>query len=112
MNKNISRQMFKILFSILADTRNGKEVEEMFCDLLTDSERMAIAKRLAIGVYLDKGRSYENIKDNLKVSSATIATVAESMGNPGMQRALNMIKAEEWAGAWTDRIMRLVGKMR
>ena len=112
MNRNISRQIFKMLFSILADTRNIREVEEMFADLLTDSERMAIAKRLAIGVYLDKGRSYENIKENLKVSSATIAAVAESMGNPGMQRAINMIKAEEWAGVWTDKIMRLVGKMR
>ena len=58
-------------------------------------------------VYLDKGRNYEDVKNNVEVSSATIATVAENLGNPGWQEVIRRIKAEEWAiekGKW--------GKMR
>ncbi|KKS91620.1 MAG: hypothetical protein UV68_C0065G0004 [Candidatus Collierbacteria bacterium GW2011_GWC2_43_12] len=73
-------------------------------DLLTEAERMALLKRLGIALYLDKGRSYEDIKNNIKVSSATIATVAESLGNEGWQEIIKRIKAEEWANDWTDKI--------
>lgn len=111
LNKTINNQIFKMLYQILADTRNSKEIGILFDDLLTESERTAMAKRLAIAVYLDKGRSYENIKDNLKVSSATIAAVAESMGNPGIQKALNMIKAEEWADEWSGKIAGVMKKL-
>jgi uncharacterized protein YerC len=111
LNKTINNQMFRMLYQIMADSKTNKEIQILVEDLLTESERTAMAKRLAIAVYLDKGRSYENIKDNLKVSSATIAAVAESMGNPGIQKALNMIKAEEWADEWSGKIVGVMKKL-
>ncbi|MBI2008506.1 hypothetical protein HYS82_02510 [Candidatus Amesbacteria bacterium] len=54
------------------------------------------------------GRSYENIKDNVKVSSATIAAVQQEMKREGWKMAMEKIMAEEWATKWNDKIKSLV----
>ncbi len=111
MNKTIQGEVNKMLFQLMVDAEEAKEVSAILGDLLTEAEMTAVTKRLAIAVYLDKGRSYENIKENLKVSSATIASVAEIMGSPGIQLALQKIKTEEWAEAWSQKISGAVKKM-
>ena len=78
---------------------------------MTDGERTAMIKRLGIAVYLDKGRSYEDIKNNVKVSSATVASVANTLGNPGWQEMIKRIKAEEWAEEWTSKISKSIKKI-
>lgn len=100
-----------MLYQLIVDTTESSEAKQLLSDLLTEAEMTAVTKRLAIAVYLDKGRSYENIKNNLKVSSATIAAVAESMGNPGIQEALRKIKAEAWAEEWSQKVARVVKKL-
>src|SRR3989344_6336175 len=104
LNKTIEDQVFAILFQVVNDSRGVGEAELLLKELLSETELIAVAKRLAIAIYLDKGRSYENIKGVLKVSSATIAQVQEKMGNPGMQLALRKVKTEEWAQGWSDKL--------
>ncbi|KKU25335.1 MAG: hypothetical protein UX38_C0030G0002 [Microgenomates group bacterium GW2011_GWC1_46_16] len=79
MNKNIQSQVYKILYQVLADAKTEVDIELIMKALMSEAEVMAIAKRLAIAVFLDKGQSYEHIRETLKVSSATIANVAEGM---------------------------------
>ncbi len=105
LNKTIEKQIFYILYQLMADTKSVQEAETLITDLLSETEKLALAKRLAIATFLEKGRSYENIRETLKVSSATIASVQEMMGNPGFQLALHKVKAEEWADEWGDKIM-------
>ena len=71
---------------------------------------MALAKRLAIATYLKKNKSYEVIKNELKVSSATIATVQNLLvrGNEGLNTALKAIEADEWATKLTRKIFSTV----
>ena len=57
-----------------------------------------------------KGRSYENIKQNLKVSSATVASIQSMLDKKGIKLALKKIEAEEWANLWSERIKKFVGK--
>jgi uncharacterized protein YerC len=104
LNSNLEKQIRQMALAVLAEISSPKKMEEVLGDLLTDAERMAMIKRLAIAVYLDKGRNYEDIKNNLKVSSATIAAVAEALGNSGFQELIKRIKAEEWASDWTEKI--------
>jgi len=111
LNPTIAKQIYSIFYQLLVDLKNPSEAQTLMQDLLSTTEREVIAKRVAIAIFLDKGRSYENIKNTLKVSSATIASVQETIGNPGMQLALQKIKAEEWADAWADKISNLVGKI-
>lgn len=104
LNVTLEKQVFSVFYQSLADLRTPDEVGAVMADLLTETERTAIAKRLAIATFLEKGRSYENIRETLKVSSATIAAVAEQLGSPGYQLALKKIKAEEWAEEWAGKI--------
>ena len=76
LNKTIQEEINKMIYQLMVDTEDPREVKLILNDLLTEAEMTAIIKRLAIAVYLDKGRSYENIKDNLKVSSATIVALS------------------------------------
>ncbi len=111
MNKKIEEQVYKILFQVLGDAKSEVDVELTLRALLTESELTSIAKRLAIAVFLDKRQSYEHIKDVLKVSTATIASVAESMNKRGVQMALAKVKAEEWADVWSIRLSRALEKL-
>ena len=111
LNKNIEKQLSEMMYGILAELGDPEEIKMVFADMLTEGERMAILKRLGIAVYLDKGRSYEDVKNNIKVSSATIASVAVDLGNPGWQEMIKRIKAEEWASTWTSRISKGIKKV-
>lgn len=111
MSKSIETQVYKILYQVVADMKREEEVELLLKSLLTESELSAVAKRLAIAVFLDKGQSYERIRDILGVSSATIASVAEGVGQVGMQRAIERVKAEEWADMWSIKISRALEKL-
>lgn len=111
MNKNIQNQVLKIYYQVLADAKNEVDMELVLKSLMTEKEILTVAKRLAIAVFLDKGQSYEHVRDTLSVSSATIASVAESMNKKGMQMALMRVKAEEWADVWSIRISRALEKL-
>jgi len=111
LNKTLANQIRQMLVGVLCEVDSPKVMEEILNDLLTDTERVAMMKRMGIAIYLDKSRSYEDIKNNLKVSSATIATVAEGMGNPGIVEVIKRIKAEEWATGWTEKISRSLRKI-
>lgn len=112
LNKTIEEQVFAILFQVVNDSRGDSEVETLMKDLLSKTELMVVAKRLAIAIYLDKGRSYENIKNMLKVSSATIAQVQEKMESPGMQLALKKVKTDEWAGGWSEKLGQVFNQLK
>jgi uncharacterized protein YerC len=111
LNKSIEKQIYAVFHQLVADLKKPDEVERIFKELLSPVEYQVIAKRLAIAIFLDKGRSYENIKSTLKVSSATIASVQENMGNPGIQQALRKVKADEWADEWAGKISNFMDKL-
>lgn len=111
LNQNIKEQIFEILYQAIADLGNAQEVKTFFNDFLSETEQLALAKRLAIVLYLDKDRSYENIKDNLKVSSATIANTYKDIAKPGYQLALQKVKAEQWAENWSRKINNLIKRL-
>lgn len=104
LNVSLENQIKKTLAQTISDLRDIKETDKFLSDFLTESEYEAYSKRLAIAYWLKKGRSYNNIKDNLKVSSATIATVQSMMDKPGFELAIKKMEAEEWANQWAEKI--------
>lgn len=111
LSKNIEEQVYKILYQVLADAKTDIDIELILKSLMGPTEVQAVAKRLAIAVFLDKGQSYERIRDVLKVSSATISSVANTMNERGMKMALERVKAEQWADVWSIRISRALEKL-
>lgn len=110
LNPSLKNQILKIFSQTIADLKDFNSADVFLNDYLTKSEHESLAKRLAIAYWLRKGRSYSNIKRNLKVSSATIANVQSMMDKPGFRLAIKNIEAEEWANVWSKRIKGFVGK--
>lgn len=108
LNTSFKRQIKKTFAQTISDLKDINEAHIFFADFYTDSEYETFAKRLAIAYWLKKKRSYENIKQNLKVSSATIAEVKMAMEKPGFQLALKNIEAEEWASQWEKKIRKFI----
>lgn len=92
--------------TVLADLTHPRDIENFLTALLTPTERLAIAKRLAIAWHLHQTKSYEDIKKTLNVSSATISHVAEHKDLPGFQLAIKSMTTDQWAEqimAWFKR---------
>lgn len=110
MNALLEKQLLATLWQLIVDLKDPKEAEMVLSDLLSSTEVATVAKRLAVAYWLFKKRSYENIKENLKVSSATVAEVQKNMQKPGWKLALQKVTAEEWANVWEAKIRKLVRK--
>jgi uncharacterized protein YerC len=95
---------------VLNEFKDENKMEVFLRDFLTEGEFEGLSKRLAVSYWLKKERSYENIKENLKVSSATIASVSEMMKKKGFEMALKNLEAEEWAQQWSEKIKKFVRK--
>lgn len=110
INQYLEKELLKTLYQTVADLRKLEEVEEFLNSFLSKAERLALAKRIAVAYWLDKGRGYSNIRENLKVSSATIADMQTRLKNSkGIEMTLQKIKAEEWANQWATKIKKFTG---
>ena len=103
LNVSLKKEILASLVQTLDDLKGLDEKRIFLEDFFNDLELETYAKRLAIAYWLDKGRSYENIKNNLKVSSATIATVEKAINKKGYKLALQKMEAEEWANLWAEK---------
>lgn len=110
LNKNLGDQLVKVFAQAIADIKNPADAEVFLTDFLTKSELTTLSKRLAVAYWLTKGRNYDNIKQNLKVSSATISSVQTLMKRRGVQLIIKKVEAEEWASKWAERIKKFVKK--
>jgi uncharacterized protein YerC len=73
-----------------------------------------LAKRLAVAAYLKKGRSYDAIKTELKVSSATVAAVQTLLekNTEGLNLALKLLEADQWAEALINKLSAKIASWR
>lgn len=110
INKNIESEIYNIFYQVIVDLEKLDETKDVLEALLGKTEIITAAKRLAIAHYLEKGRSYQNIKDNLKVSSATISAVDKQRKSKGYRLALKKIETERWASEWSSKIENLFKK--
>jgi TrpR-related protein YerC/YecD len=110
INKSLKSQIEKSLAQMISDLSDFDEAHQFLRDFFTESELETYSKRLATAYWLKKGRSYTNIKTNLKVSSATIAQVSSQLESKGYKLAIKRLEAEEWANQWSEKIKKFVGK--
>lgn len=111
MNMAMEEEIEELLVQIISDLKGVGETKALLSDLLTETERVAIARRLAIALSLTNGKSYEEIRESLKVSSATIAKVQESLDSDGMKLAIEKIRIDDWAGDWAGKLSGAFGKL-
>lgn len=108
LNASLKKQIILTFEQAIVDIKGREEVHNFLKDFFTENEIEVFSKRLAVAYWLKKGRSYSNIKDNLKVSSATIASVQSMMEMEGIKLAIKKIEAEEWSNKWAEKIKKFV----
>lgn len=93
--------------TLLADLNHPRQAASFLADFLTDTELLVFSKRLGIAWNLHRGKSYREIKNLLKVSSATISTVAEGKKQPGIKLAISKISEDHFFDNLAQKISRL-----
>lgn len=110
LNPELKEEILNMLPQLLADLRNPTDTKTFLNSFLSEKELEVFSKRLAIIYWLKKGRSYHTIKNEIKVSSATIASIQDTLHRPGIELAVKILEANEWASKLSDRLKKIVGK--
>jgi len=109
--KGVEAQILNTLYQLVADLKTPKEAKLFLEEILTPTELIIFAKRLATACYLVDGTTYQKIKEILGLSSATIAGIEQNLKkSAGFALALKKIEAERWASAWAQKIERIFKK--
>lgn len=109
---SIENKIYNTLFEAIAKLRSEKEIQEFLNDLLSPTERIMVAKRLAIAALLLKGYQYETISDILKVSSTTIGKVSIALSvNKGYKIAIQKVADSEATRAFWQDVQSLVYRL-
>ena len=63
------------LLSFIAAAQTKREAATLATELLTETERTMLAKRLAVVVMLERGYSFQEVERSLKVTPQTVARI-------------------------------------
>lgn len=99
--KDLEEQMYSIFRRSLAGLTREEEIAELLDDLLTPTEKVMLAKRLAIAVLLEKGYDQRAIHRIMRVSTSTVSAVNfwRKHKGAGYRRIGERVKREQ---AWQD----------
>lgn len=97
IRKEVADRIFEILIKTLVKVKDKKEAYSLAEDLFSPTEKVMLAKRLAIAFLLIKGYRYRSINHILRVSLGTVSSVSLSMsrGQDGYKTILKKIADEE-----------------
>lgn len=97
ISKPIADRIFEVFIKSLVKIKDQKEADQFISDLLTPTEKIMLAKRLAIAFLLKKGYDYRTIQKIIRVSAPTITAVnmAIQHGSEGYKNLVNRILKEE-----------------
>lgn len=73
LRPDVWERVFNLFSDSLRGIKNKKQFEQFLNDFLSPTEKIMLSKRFATAVLLAKGNSYEEIKNTLRVTSATVA---------------------------------------
>ena len=70
--KKLEEQMYTLFRRVLSELHSEGDITDFLDDLLTPTEKVMLAKRLAIAFLLEKGYDQRAIHTILKVSTTTV----------------------------------------
>jgi len=106
LNVEVEKRIFEVFWTAFEKVERGAKLQSFVSDLLTDTEKVVLAKRLAIALMLSKGYSYAEIGEFLKVTPPTIARVRSWMSSRGggLKHALEQVTADNEAAKFWESI--------
>lgn len=117
VSKNkLSNKVYEKIFSLFPKflyrmTSRGKQ-SELIDSFFTRTEKIVLAKRIAIAFMLVKGYEYRQISSRIKVSTSTILKVSEALKNnpTSVRKELELIASEDAFVEFLDSIGYLLAK--
>lgn len=89
LNKKEEEELLDNFFKFLKSFHKKKQIE-IFCrKFFTRSELITFAKRLNIMILLEQGMGYKEIKEKVKVSSASIASVNKILKEKKLKKVID-----------------------
>jgi Trp operon repressor len=103
----LRRELYTTLCRVLAAAQTDTEVENILSELLSETEKVALMKRMGIAAALANHQSYDLIHKRLNVSSATIAAIQERMDQPGWKKIVEEIRVQKDAQSLIQTIKKI-----
>lgn len=113
LDKDIETEMFRQFWASFLSFNDVYRASSFFSDLLTDTERIMLAKRFTIAVLLLRGKRPIEIKETLHVTFSTIGSVGSWLKNAKPETA-SVLKAIIRDGKWQallDRVDALLDEL-
>lgn len=97
VEKDVYFRIIDSLYRLLADLKRAQQMKEFLGDFFTKTERLMLAKRLALAGMIIEGYSEEIIRKVLKVSSGTVYRMREKLdsGSNGLRGGVKRILRHE-----------------
>ncbi|MCX6705124.1 MAG: Trp family transcriptional regulator [Candidatus Woesebacteria bacterium] len=113
LDKEIENEMFIQFWNSLSKIEGPKSASDFFSDLLTNTEKYMLAKRLTCAILLVRNRSATDIRNSIHITYSTIGSVASWVKNakPGTQQILIQISKEQSWQKIIDQIDALLDKL-
>ena len=113
LDKGIEKQIFDQFWISLSKVNNAQESSDFFSDLLTETEKLMLAKRFTVAILIIRGRSPTQIRNIIHVSFATIGSVASWVKNakPKTKEILSSISQEKNWETILDKIEEVFDKL-
>ena len=95
--EKFNTQSIERLFDVILKLETVEECYKFFEDICTINEIHAIAQRLQVAKLLSEGKTYSEIENVTKASTATISRINKCLvyGAEGYQRILERMKDSE-----------------
>jgi len=76
LNPKLENRIYEAFFEALSKVKSKDNAKNFVLGILSDTERIMIGKRLAIGILLVAGYTYDEIDDRVKVTKGTIRRIS------------------------------------
>ncbi len=113
IDKNLEKEIFSQFWNSLAKINDSGKTSEFFSDLLSETEKLMLAKRFTTAILIVRGRSATEIRNAIHLSYSTIGTVAAWVknGKPTTKGILNKISTEKNWESVLDKIDEILDKI-
>ncbi|OGM05365.1 hypothetical protein A2125_02040 [Candidatus Woesebacteria bacterium GWB1_43_5] len=113
LDKDIEKEIFKQFWNSLARVKDSETASQFYSDLLTETEKVMLAKRFTVSILLIRGKNPSEIKNTIHVTYSTIGSVASWVKNakPATRKLLTALSNhKEWENI-LDRIEEVLDKL-
>lgn len=114
LDRDIEKMLFDQLWTFMIKAKSTNRAKIVYGDLLTETEKLILAKRLAIALLLIRGKNTIQIRERVHVSYSTITTISAWLKNvkPETYKILNgMSKSKDWEQI-LDKLEELIDKLQ